>query len=117
VTSRNRFLSDLEHLLFDPHDSNEVGERDYLHRLLEHELWIFGEVYHLMNTERGLTDMLRTHPSSKTCPLRELSRSSAGTARGAEPTFTSRPGCMSSTSPDTRLSRSRHPTSRLARRT
>lgn len=61
VTSRNKFLSGIEHLLFDPVDSSKVGERDHLHRLLERELWIFGEAYHLMNSERGLTEMLRTH--------------------------------------------------------
>lgn len=61
VASRNKFLSGLEHLLFDPVDSDKVGERDHLHRLLERELWVFGEAYHLMNSERGLTEMLRTH--------------------------------------------------------
>ena len=61
VASRNKFLSGLDHLLFDPYDSEKVGERDHLHRLLERELWVFGESYHLMNTERGLTEMLRTH--------------------------------------------------------
>jgi hypothetical protein len=61
VASRNKFLSGLEHLLFDPYDSDKVGERDPLHRLLERELWVFGESYHLMNTERGLTQILRTH--------------------------------------------------------
>ncbi|OUD97219.1 DNA mismatch repair protein [Clavibacter michiganensis subsp. michiganensis] len=61
VTSRSKFLAGLEHLLFDPEDSKKVGERDHLHKILEHELWIFGEEYHFMNSERGLTQMLRTH--------------------------------------------------------
>lgn len=61
VTSRSKFLAGLEHLLFDPDDSKKVGERDHLHKILEHELWIFGEEYHFMNSERGLTQMLRTH--------------------------------------------------------
>lgn len=61
VTSRSKFLAGLEHLLFDPTDSGKVGERDHLHKFLEHELWIFGEEYHFMNTERGLTQLLRTH--------------------------------------------------------
>ncbi|MGW8433272.1 ATP-binding protein [Curtobacterium citreum] len=61
VTSRRKFLAGLEHLLFDPEDSKKVGERDHLHKILEHELWIFGEEYHFMNSERGLTQMLRTH--------------------------------------------------------
>lgn len=29
--------------------------------MLERELWIFGERYHLMSSERGLTEMLRNH--------------------------------------------------------
>jgi Histidine kinase-, DNA gyrase B-, and HSP90-like ATPase len=76
VASRNKFLGGLEHLLFDPADSPEVGERDHLHRVLERELWIFGESYHLMNSERGLTEMLRTHlkleglPSSDVRPVK-----------------------------------------------
>jgi hypothetical protein len=72
VTSRNKFLLGLEHLLFDPTDSGEVGERDHLHKLLERELWIFGESYHLMNSERGLTEMLRTHLRLAGLPTRNV---------------------------------------------
>jgi hypothetical protein len=61
VASRHKFLAGLEHLLFDPNDSGSVGERDHLHKILEHELWVFGEGYHLMSSERGLTEMLRNH--------------------------------------------------------
>ncbi|MDR7234823.1 ATP-binding protein [Agrococcus sp. BE272] len=61
VTSRTKFLAGLEHLLFDPEDSKKVGERDHLHKILEQELWIFGEEFHFMTSERGLTQMLRTH--------------------------------------------------------
>jgi len=61
VASRKKFLAGLEHLLFDPNDSPDVGERDHLHKILERELWIFGESYHLMSSERGLTELLRTH--------------------------------------------------------
>lgn len=61
VASRNKFLLALNHLLFDPDDSPMVGERDHLHRILEGELWIFGEGYNMMNSEKGLTQVLRTH--------------------------------------------------------
>jgi Histidine kinase-, DNA gyrase B-, and HSP90-like ATPase len=61
VANRNKFLLALEHLLFDPQDSLTVGERDHLHPVLEGELWIFGEGYNMMNSERGLTQLLRTH--------------------------------------------------------
>jgi hypothetical protein len=61
VAGRHKFLAGLEHLLFDPNDSDNVRERDHLHKILEHELWVFGEGYHLMSSERGLTEMLRNH--------------------------------------------------------
>ena len=61
VASRHKFLAGLEHLLFDPADSADVGERDHLHKILERELWVFGEGYHLMSSERGLTELLRNH--------------------------------------------------------
>jgi hypothetical protein len=61
VASRHKFLTGLAHLLFDPQDSGEVGERDHLHKILERELWIFGEGYHLMSSERSLTELLRNH--------------------------------------------------------
>lgn len=61
VTNRNKFLLALEHLLFDPDDAGRVGEKAHLHPLLEQELWIFGEAYNAMNSERGLTELLRTH--------------------------------------------------------
>ncbi|WIE81374.1 hypothetical protein [Curtobacterium sp. MCSS17_016] len=76
TASRRKFLAGLEHLLFDPEDSKKVGERDHLHKILEHELWIFGEEYHFMNSERGLTQMLRTHlqleglPNGKVEPVK-----------------------------------------------
>jgi hypothetical protein len=61
VASRSKFLAGLEHIIFDPDGSPTGGERDHLHRILEHELWIFGEAYNMMSSERGLTELLRTH--------------------------------------------------------
>jgi len=72
VASRNKFLLALSHLLFDPDDSPEVGERDHLHKILEHELWIFGEGYNMMSSERGLTQMLRTHLGLQGLPDRDV---------------------------------------------
>lgn len=71
ITSRHKFLGGLEHLLFDPDDSPTVGERDHLHRILERELWIFGEAYHLMSSERGLTELLRTHLRLEGLPAKD----------------------------------------------
>ena len=71
IASRHKFLAGLEHLLFDPDDSPAVGERDHLHRILERELWIFGEAYHLMSSERGLTELLRTHLRLQGLPVKD----------------------------------------------
>lgn len=72
VASRHKFLVALEHLLFDPTDSGKVGERDHLHKLLEHELWVFGEAYHLMSTERSLTELLRNHLKLEGLPSKDV---------------------------------------------
>lgn len=72
VASRHKFLVALEHLLFDPDDSGKVGERDHLHKVLEHELWVFGESYHLMSTERSLTELLRNHLKLDGLPTKDI---------------------------------------------
>jgi DNA mismatch repair enzyme (predicted ATPase) len=69
VASRHKFLAGLEHLLFDPNDSNDVGERDHLHKILERELWVFGEGYHLLSSERSLTELLRNHLKLEGLPI------------------------------------------------
>jgi hypothetical protein len=38
-----------------------VKERAHLHSILEHELWIFGEQYNMMVSERSLTGVLDRH--------------------------------------------------------
>lgn len=72
ITSRHKFLAGLQHLVFDPIDASGIGERDHLHKILEHELWIFGEEYHLMNSERGLTQLARTHLNLEGLPTKDL---------------------------------------------
>ena len=61
VRARQHFLTALEHFIYDPVDARFIGERRHLHPMLAEELWIFGEEYHLMSSERGLTEMLRNH--------------------------------------------------------
>jgi hypothetical protein len=73
VASRHKFLAGLEHLLFDPDDSGDVRERDHLHKILEQELWVFGEGYHLMSSERSLTELLRNHLKLEGLPDRGVS--------------------------------------------
>jgi hypothetical protein len=111
VTSRHKFLAGLEHLLFDPNDSDDVGERDHLHKILEHELWVFGEGYHLMSSERGLTELLRNHLKLEGLSDKGVTPSSAGTARAAELTCTSLRGTKSTTASGTSSSNSRRRTS------
>lgn len=61
VTNRLEFLRALELMVFDPETNKMVGERDHLHRILERELWVFGEQYNFMVSERGLTAALERH--------------------------------------------------------
>ena len=61
INARQHFLNALDHLIYDPVDAKLVGERRHLHPMLERELWIFGEEYNLMSSERGLTELLRNH--------------------------------------------------------
>lgn len=61
VTNRLEFLRALELMVFDPEVNKMVGEREHLHRIMENELWVFGEQYNLMVSERGLTEVLRRH--------------------------------------------------------
>lgn len=61
VTNRLEFLRALELMVFDPETTKMVGERAHLHRILESELWVFGEQYNLMVSERGLTAVLERH--------------------------------------------------------
>lgn len=61
VTNRLEFLRALELMVFDPEANKMVGEREHLHRILERELWVFGEQYNFMVSERGLTAALHRH--------------------------------------------------------
>lgn len=70
VASRRKVLEGLNHILFDPEDAKTVGERDHLHQILNHELWIFGEGYSVMRSEKSLTDLARTHLKLRNLPER-----------------------------------------------
>jgi len=61
VTDRLDFIAALEHLVFDPEASKLTRERDHLHKLLERELWVFGEQFNMMISERSLTAVLDRH--------------------------------------------------------
>ncbi|MDD2857193.1 MAG: ATP-binding protein [Candidatus Nanopelagicales bacterium] len=61
VTKRIAFLAALEQMIFDPDIAPEVGETAHLHRIVEKELWLFGEQFNMMLSERGLTAVLEQH--------------------------------------------------------
>lgn len=61
VTNRLEFLRALELMVFDPEAHDLVKEREHLHKILESELWVFGEQYNQMLSERGLTAALARH--------------------------------------------------------
>ncbi|MEU5886842.1 ATP-binding protein [Streptomyces sp. NPDC047461] len=68
VTDRLDFIRALEILLFDTEAKKVTRERDQLHKILENEVWIFGEEYSLMVSERGLSEVLRKHLSRLRLP-------------------------------------------------
>ncbi|WIM69238.1 ATP-binding protein [Corynebacterium suedekumii] len=61
VSRRYKVLAGLEKLVLSGADSKPVKERQHLHMILENELWIFGEGYSTMTSERALTNLLREH--------------------------------------------------------
>lgn len=61
VTGRLDFLAALREMVFDPATSKKVKERKELHRLLAKELWVFGEEYALLASDRSLDEVLERH--------------------------------------------------------
>jgi len=63
ITQRLDTIQAFEYILFDSDWKKRLLERTQLHRLLVHELWIFGEEYTLDNDDESLTEVLRKHIS------------------------------------------------------
>lgn len=59
VTDRLTFLKGLDQLLFERDVAKVLKERTQLHRILAQETWVFGEEYHLMVDDLGLTEVMR----------------------------------------------------------
>ncbi len=59
VTDRLSILTGLGELLFDPEHKKSFKERTQLHRILAAHTWLFGEEFHLMVDDQGLTVALR----------------------------------------------------------
>ena len=61
VTSRLKFISGLEQLLFDSNSKQYLKERSQLHRIVAQNTWIFGQEFSLSVDDQSLTEVLRKH--------------------------------------------------------
>lgn len=61
VADRLKFVSGIEHLLFDESSKKHFKERSQLHRILADNTWIFGHEYSLSVDDESLTAVLRKH--------------------------------------------------------
>lgn len=61
VANRLDFLLGLETLLFPEENKKQLLERDHLHKILEHEAWIFHEEFGLAGSEERLEEVLNKH--------------------------------------------------------
>jgi hypothetical protein len=61
IMDRMKFVTGLEHLVFDPELKAMVLERTQLHRLLADNTWVFGEAFNLSADDESLTQVLRKH--------------------------------------------------------
>ena len=60
VADRLKFLSGIEHLLYDPETRRLLKERSQLHRMIaDGNTWIFGEEFALTVDDKGLREVLR----------------------------------------------------------
>lgn len=58
ISDRLRFLSGLQHLVFDPDAKKDLLERRHLHRILAKEAWVFKEDYALIGDDDRLAKVL-----------------------------------------------------------
>jgi hypothetical protein len=61
LTNRLDFLAVLRQMAFDPGTAHRVKERKELHKILERELWIFGDEYTMLTSDKGLDEVLERH--------------------------------------------------------
>lgn len=61
LTNRLDFLAMLREMVFDTETSKRVKERRELHKILERELWVFGDEYALLASDKGLDEVLARH--------------------------------------------------------
>ena len=61
VSRRQKVLAGLQAVNLDDDVSKIVQERRHLHMILEKELWVFGEGYSTMTSEKSLNSLLKKH--------------------------------------------------------
>ena len=61
VTNRLDFLAVLRQMVFDPNTADLVKERKELHKILAKELWVFGDEYTMLASDKGLDEVLQRH--------------------------------------------------------
>ena len=61
LTNRLDFLAVLRQMVFDPRTADLVKERKELHKILEKELWVFGDEYTMLTSDKGLDEVLERH--------------------------------------------------------
>lgn len=61
VANRMKFLASLEEVLFGSETKKRLKERSQLHKILEDNIWMFGEEYMLSASDSSLTNVLRKH--------------------------------------------------------
>ena len=61
VSDRLTFLAELQHMVFDPEVRKMTKERSQLHKILENEVWVFGERFNLLVSDRSLDSVLDRH--------------------------------------------------------
>jgi uncharacterized protein YlbG (UPF0298 family) len=63
LIKRIKFVEHLRTILYENYDEQKVGERMlervHLHKLLEHNIWIFGEEYALSSSDTGFKDAIQ----------------------------------------------------------
>ncbi|OBA64944.1 hypothetical protein A5647_24790 [Mycobacterium sp. 1100029.7] len=73
IATRLDFLTALREMVFETETKRLVRERSELHKILEKELWVFGEDYTMLTSDKGLDEVLARHievlrPDTKDSP-------------------------------------------------
>lgn len=61
VTDRIQFIEELDEILFDTELKKKILERKHLHKILEKEVWIFGDGYEIGTSDKSLKNLLKKH--------------------------------------------------------